>query len=130
MKNTLLILLISMVSACEIDNQADASSPIKEVNAVFHNNNLPVDGCAEHISLVDAKEDLIKSVLPTDITKPLFAKLMDSEVAKLPADTYSGNLNISVVLKYKETQEKGELLCGWGHKSVVEQIEIISISKR
>jgi hypothetical protein len=80
--------------------------------------------------LVDAKEDEIESVLPTAITKPLFTKLMDSEVAKLPADTYTGNLHIPVVLKYKETQEKAELLCGWGHKSVVEQIEIISISKR
>jgi hypothetical protein len=42
MKNTLLMLLISMVTACELENQVDASSSIKEANAILHNNNLSI----------------------------------------------------------------------------------------
>lgn len=130
MKNYLIFLLVSMSVACQVCNKTSSNYPIIEANAILYNNNLAVDGCAEHISLVDKKGDEIKILLPTEATKPFFTNLMNAEIAKLPKDKYSGNLRFSVLLKYKETQQKGELVCGWNKKSMVEQIEIISISKK
>ncbi len=127
MKAILMFLLISIIFSCQLGND---TSPILEVNAIVYNNNLPVDGCAEHISLIDAKGDEIKSVLPTEETKAMFLELLNAEIVKIPKDTYSGNLHFTVVLKYRETQQKAELLCGWNKKSMLQQIEIISISKK
>lgn len=119
-----------MIVACKVDDKSNETFPIIEANAILYNNNLPVDGCAEHISLIDSKGEEIKILLPTEASKPLFVNLMTIEIAKLPKDTYSGNLHIPVILKYRETQQKNELVCGWNKKSMVEQIEIISITKK
>ena len=127
MKISLILLMISMMVSCQISENAN---PIIEANAIVYNNNLPVDGCAEHISLIDLKGDEIKSVLPTEATKAIFTDLLNTEITKIPKDTYSGNLRIEVLLKYRETQQKAELLCGWNKKSMAEQIEIISITKK
>jgi hypothetical protein len=126
----MIILSVVMLSACTVDDKTADTSPIMEANAVLYNNNLPVDGCAEHISLVDSKGEQLKVFLPTEATKAVFMKLINAEIAKLPVNTYTGNLNISVLLKYRATQQKDELICGWGKKSVVEQIEIIAITKK
>lgn len=130
MKTYFILFLMAVIVACKIDDNTNNTLPIIETNAILHNNNLPVDGCSEHISLIDSKGEKIKSLLPTAETKPLFMNLMNAEIAKLPKETYSGNLNIPVVLKYRETQQKAELVCGWNKKSMVEQIEIISITKK
>lgn len=130
MKTYFVILLITMITACKIDDNSNDTFPIIEANAILYNNNLPVDGCAEHISLIDAKGEEIKKLLPTEATESLFVNLMNAEIAKLPKDTYSGNLQIPVILKYQETQQKTELLCGWNKKSIAEKIEIISITKK
>lgn len=106
------------------------TSPVIEANAIIFNNNLPVDGCAEHISLVDSKGDKIKDVLPTEASNAMFKNLLNAEIAKLPKDTYTGNIQIPVVLTYKTTPEKGELICGWGNKSTVEIIEIVNITRK
>ncbi len=108
------------------NNQND-STPIIEADAILYGNNLPADGCAEHLSLVDDKGDEIQSLLPTAATMALFTNLLNSEAK---GETYTGALRVPVRLKYKETQEKGELLCGWGTKLVVSEVEIISIKKR
>ena len=121
---------MAIILACKVDDNSNDTSPIIEANAILHNNNLPVDGCAEHISLIDSKGEKLKTLLPTEATKPLFVNMMNDEIAKLPKNTYSGNLNIPVVLKYRETQQKVELLCGWNNKLMVEQIEIIAILKK
>jgi hypothetical protein len=130
MKTYLIIILMAMFVACKVDDKSNDTFPIIEANAILRGNNLPVDGCAEHISLVDNKGDEIKKLLPTEATNSLFVNLMNAEIAKLPKDTYSGNLNIPVTLKYRETQQKTELLCGWNKKSIAEKIEIISITKK
>jgi hypothetical protein len=131
MKSYLMMMLsVAMMSACTVDDKTADTSPIIEANAILYNNNLPVDGCAEHISLLDTKGEQLKVFLPTEATKPLFTKLINAEIAKLPANTYTGNLNIPVSLKYRITQQKDELMCGWGKKSVVEQIEILAIIKK
>ena len=91
---------------------------------------MPVDGCAEHISLVDAKGDKIKDVLPTEASSAIFKSLLNAEIAKLPENTYTGNIQIPVILKYKTTQEKGELMCGWGNKSTVDIIEIVNLTRK
>jgi hypothetical protein len=119
-----------MLDACKVDDKSNDTFPIIESNAILYNNNLPVDGCAEHISLLNAKNEEIKILLPTEATKPIFMNLMNEAIAKLPKDTYSGNLNIPVMLKYRETQQKSELLCGWNKKLMVEQIEIINITNK
>ena len=130
MKTYFIILLTAIILACKVDDNSNVTSPIIAANAILHNNNLPVDGCEKHISLLDSKGEKIKVLLPTEATKPLFTNMMNAEIAKLPKDTYSGNLNIPVVLKYKETQQKVELLCGWNKKLMAEQIEIIAILKK
>lgn len=124
-----IILLSVLVNTCTKESE-DNTAPLIEANAIIFNNNLPVDGCAEHISLIDAKGDKIKDVLPTEASSAVFTNLLKAEIAKLPANTYSGNIQIPVILKYKTTQEKGELVCGWGNKSTVEKIEIVNITKK
>lgn len=124
-----IILLSILVNTCTKEAE-DNTAPLIEANAIIFNNNLPVDGCAEHISLIDAKGDKIKDVLPTEASSAMFRSLLNAEIAKLPENTYTGNLNIPVILKYKTTQEKGELVCGWGNKSTVEKIEIVNITKK
>ncbi len=128
MKNLLLLLLITVMAACKVDDQESVLA--LEANAIVYNNNLPVDGCAEHINLIDPKGDVMKTYLPTEATMPLFSKLLNLEIAKIPKNEYSGNLNFEVLLKYRITSQKGELVCGWGKKSIVERIEIISITKK
>ncbi len=130
MKTSFVIILMTMIVACKIDDNSNESFPIIEANAILYNNNLPVDGCAEHISLIDSKGEEIKTLLPTETSKPLFVNLLNVEIAKIPKDMYSGNLQIPVILTYRETQQKAELLCGWNKKSIVEAIDIISITKK
>ncbi|MFY7910381.1 MAG: hypothetical protein ACOVO2_12535 [Emticicia sp.] len=129
MKMLSIILLSVLVNTCTKESE-DNTAPLIEANAIIFNNNLPVDGCAEHISLIDAKGDKIKDVLPTEASSAVFTNLLKAEIAKLPANTYSGNIQIPVILKYKTTQEKGDLVCGWGNKSTVEKIEIVNITKK
>ncbi len=124
-----IIMLSILVNTCTKETE-DSAAPLIEASAIVFNNNLPVDGCAEHIAFVDAKGDLIKAVLPTAASSSMFKNLINAEVAKLPANTYSGNLEIPVVLTYRNTQEKGELECGWGKKTTVELIEIVKITKK
>ena len=130
MKTPSLILVILLLFACKVGDSLENGTPIIEANAVIYNNNLPVDGCAEHISLVNEKGEFLKNYLPTEATRQIFSKLLDAEAAKLPNGQYSGNLQIPVVLKYRESQQKAELVCGWNKKSTVEQIEIVSITKK
>lgn len=125
-----IILLSVLLNTCSTDADENNTAPLLEANAIVFNNNLPVDGCAEHISLVDAKGDKIKDVLPTEASSAVFKNLLKAEIAKLPANTYSGNIQIPIILKYKTTQEKGELICGWGSKSTVDIIEIVNITRK
>lgn len=129
MKILSIIILSIMLETCTKIADED-TSPVIEANAIIFNNNLPVDGCAEHISLVDSKSDKIKDVLPTEASNAMFKNLLNAEIAKLPKDTYTGNIQIPVVLTYKTTPEKGELICGWGNKSTVEIIEIVNITRK
>lgn len=124
-----IIMLSVLLNTCSADTDENAT-PLMEANAIVFNNNLPVDGCAEHISLIDTNGDKIKDVLPTEASNTLLKNLLNTEIAKLPANTYTGNLKVSVVLQYKTTQEKGELICGWGSKSSVDLIEIVNITKK
>ncbi|GAB2612215.1 hypothetical protein GCM10027035_05880 [Emticicia sediminis] len=129
MKILSIITLSILVNTCISITEKD-TSPVIETNAIIFNNNLPVDGCAEHISLIDSKGDKIKDVLPSEASSAMFKSLLNAEIAKLPENTYTGNIQISVVLTYKTTQEKGELICGWGNKSTVEIIEIVNIKRK
>lgn len=129
MKMLSIITLSILVNTCISITEKD-TSPVIETNAIIFNNNLPVDGCAEHISLIDSKGDKIKDVLPSEASSAMFKSLLNAEISKLPENTYTGNIQISVVLTYKTTQEKGELICGWGNKSTVEIIEIVNIKRK
>lgn len=129
MKMLSIITLSILVNTCTAITEED-TRPLIEANAVIFNNNLPVDGCAEHISLIDSKGDKIKDVLPTEASSAMFKSLLNTEIAKLPENTYTGNIRIPVILTYKATQEKGELICGWGNKSTVEIIEIVNIKQK
>jgi hypothetical protein len=130
MKNALLVSIISIFLSCTTSTLEENTLPIIEATAIIFNNNLPVDGCAEHISFVDAKGEKIKDVLPTDASMKFFIDVLNVEINKVPKGNYTGNIQIEVNLKYKETNEKGELICGWGNKSVVDKIEIVSITKK
>ena len=132
MKNALLFIIISVFLSCTtITQEENASpSPVIETTAIVFNNNLPVDGCAEHISFLDTKGDKIKDVLPTEASMKLFMDVLNTEIRKVPEGNYTGNIQIEVNLRYKETEEKGELICGWGNKSIVDKIEIVSITKK
>lgn len=129
MKILSVIILSIWVNSCTTDTD-DNNAPLIEANAIIYNNSLPADGCAEHISLIDSKGDKIKDVLPSEASSAMFKNLLDTEIAQLPKNTYTGNFQIPVVLTYKTTQEKGELICGWGNKSTVEIIEIVSIKRK
>lgn len=129
MKMLSIITLSILINTCAAITEED-TSPVIEANAIIFNNNLPVDGCSEHISLIDSKGDKIKDVLPSEASNAMFKSLLNAEIAKLPENTYTGNIQIPVVLTYKTTQEKGELICGWGNKSTVEIIEIINIKQK
>lgn len=129
MKILSVIILSIWVNSCTKDTD-DNNAPLIEANAIIYNNSLPADGCAEHISLIDSKGDKIKDVLPSEASNAMFKNLLDTEIAKLQKNTYTGNFQIPVVLTYKTTPEKGELICGWGNKSTVEIIEIVSIKRK
>lgn len=129
MKVLSIIVLSILLNTCSAESDQN-TDPLIEANAIVFNNNLPVDGCAEHISLIDSKGDKIKDVLPTEASTVLFKNLLNAEIAKLPANTYTGNLQVPVVLTYKPTQQKGELICGWGNKSTVDIIEIVTIARK
>lgn len=129
MKILSLAFLSILLRTCDTNTNED-KGPVTEANAIVFNNNLAVDGCAEHISLVDSKGEVIKTVLPNEASNAMFKNLLIAEIAKLPEGTYTGNIEIPVVLTYKTTQEKGELICGWGKKYTVDIIEIVNITKK
>jgi len=128
MKANLLFFLLSFIFlGCKLDKQ---SAPILEAKAIIYNNNLPVDGCAEHIYIEESDGNDGHSVLPDSLSRSLFYDILNKEIAQLPEDVYHGNLYIPVVIKYQKTSDNAELLCGWGKKTIVPQIKIVSIVKR
>ncbi len=99
------VILSVWVSSCTTDTD-DNNAPLIEANAIFYHNSLPLDGCAEHISVIDSKGDKIKDVLPSEASSAMFKNLLNTEIAKLPENTHTGNFQIPVVLTYKITQKK------------------------
>ncbi len=123
----LLIILNLLCFSCRMEK---ASMPEIASKAIIYNNNLPVDGCAEHIYLEEPEGKDSYAVLPDSSSRSLFYNILDTEIAQLPQDIYHGNLQIPVVIKYQKTSNNAELLCGWGKSNTVPQIKIVSITKR
>lgn len=83
--------------------------------------NLAVDGCDWHFEIWNADSTNITNYVPTKASEPR----VKAAVPKFGTeDAYSF---IDVEIKYRITQEKRNLTCGWGKIIEVEAIEIVDI---
>ncbi len=83
------------------------------------------DGCEDHVWLY--KNDSLKTIIqykPTSATLPL----LHLALAQIPPSTNSTER--AVIIRFTETGKQVELLCGWGARPKVGEIDILSIAKR
>lgn len=75
---------------------------------------LPVDGCDWSLQIAN------QIYVPSPATLPKVKAIGESR---------HGIVQDSVTVRYRLTGRKVELLCGWGHKSVQEEIEVLEVGK-
>lgn len=97
-----------------------------EVKAIIKPNGLAYDGCDTHIQIEQNGEMVM--YVPTSSSKNLVDNIVKAEQSTLAQGEMLFK-PIPVLINYKLTGKKGELLCGWGKKSTLDEIEISKISK-
>jgi hypothetical protein len=114
----LLFGLLAWVGSCVDDT--DLSNPdAVEVDATW-TNMLAADGCSWHFSV--SSKDTSYSLVPDDSS----ISKIESSIGKM-----EGYYSLTDVhLKYTLTGNKKEILCGWGHKAIYDEIKVLSVSKK
>lgn len=115
MKKTILqvVLLLGLGCMKKLEHGTDPDADALTARALL-NYALPVDGCDWSLQIAD------RIYVPSPATLPK---------VKAVGETRHGVVQDSVTVRYRLTGRKVDLLCGWGHKSVQEEIEVLDIKK-
>ncbi|GAB3954651.1 hypothetical protein GCM10028805_40490 [Spirosoma harenae] len=93
--------------------------------AFISDSQLIADGCEDNVRL--AKTDSTGNQIiykPTAATLSIYRKALSD----IPSST--NTLERAVTVRFLETGQQVELLCGWGHKPKVGEIDILEIKPR
>lgn len=131
MKNLIVLFIALFFMSCEnlaIDPATETTGEKSNIEAEFYYNGLAYDGCDTHIQLSNGA-DKPATVLKVDAkAKVLLDKFVTDEEKKLAKGDYLKSFK--VVISYKTTGKKDELVCGWGMKSMVDTIELTAIKRK
>ncbi len=120
MRHSMIIIWCLLALACS-KTGGDQTEEYASSEALLVNQ-LPVDGCSWHFSIVQ-----------NDTTLRYAADQASEESLVLPfiqtqQPTY-GVYSLKVEISFKLTQKKRDVICGWNTISNLDEIEIISIRK-
>ncbi|WP_460949958.1 hypothetical protein [Spirosoma daeguense] len=116
------LFLIATLLSCQ---KQETAGPEQTKTAFIYDNQLYVDGCEENVRLDNADTTGASTrYKPTAATLPILRKAL--ETIPLKPNTYER----AVIVQFMETGRQVELLCGWGAKPKVGEIEILSIHPR
>ena len=122
MKNLIVLMLSLLVwTGCDKSDTEISKDAVESRARIV--SNLAVDGCNWHFEIANADSSTITTYVPTVESEP---KVKAAVPKWGTEDAYSF---IDVTIKYRLTNQKRTLECGFGHKSEVEAIEIDAISR-
>lgn len=122
MKLTLFIFSILLWIGCENSNTKIATQTIETRARIV--SNLAVDGCEWHFEIMNQDS----SGIPTFTTYvPTRASEPRVKAAVPKYGTEDAYYFVDVEIKYRPTNEKRSIVCGFGKTSEVEVIEIVEI---
>ncbi len=121
--------MMAFLMACTTEESAEikaANATASDVVASLKPNGLAYDGCDTHILVKNGNDyEMLKA---SEKTKSLVEKVIQDEQKKLPLGEMV--YNVPIVISYNKTNQKAELLCGWGKKSMVDEVEVLKIVKQ
>lgn len=112
-------LLIYQFVGCQTQTTPEAKTERTE-SAYIVGNQVPFDGCEESVRLETTGSAAPIRFKPTQASLPILQKALggDNQGEK------------PVKIRFRETGNQVELLCGWGAKPKVSEIEILEITAR
>lgn len=110
----------------ESEEVSALSASTAEVKGIIKPNGLAYDGCDTHIQI--EKDGEMIMYVPTANSKNLVDNIVKTEQSTLAQGEMLFK-PIPVLISYSLTGKKGELLCGWGKRSTLDEISISKISK-
>ena len=121
MRSIIILLGLLVWAGCD-KSDTEISADVIETRARIVSN-LAVDGCNWHFEVANADSSNITNYVPTAASEP---KVKAAVPKWNTEDAYSF---IDVNIKYRLTNQKRMLECGFGSKSEVEAIEIDEIRR-
>ncbi|MPR33524.1 hypothetical protein [Salmonirosea aquatica] len=121
MKSIIVLLGLLVWAGCD-KSDIEISSEVVDTPARIVSN-LAVDGCEWHFEIANADSSTITTYVPTVSSEPKVKTLVPKYGTE---DAYSF---IDVNIKYRLTNQKRTITCGFGHKSEVTAIEIDEIQR-
>ncbi len=122
MKNLIVLLSLLVWSPGCDKSDTEISKDVVESRARIVSN-MAVDGCNWHFEIANADSSTITTYVPTVASEP---KVKAAVPKWGTEDAYSF---IDVTIKYRLTNQKRTLECGFGRKSEVEAVEIDEIRR-
>ncbi|QDK79316.1 hypothetical protein EXU85_12170 [Spirosoma sp. KCTC 42546] len=112
-------ILMYQFVGCQTQTTPEAKSERTE-SAYIVGNQIPFDGCEESVRLETSASATPIRYKPTSASLPILQKALgnDNQGEK------------SVTIRFRETGNQVELLCGWGAKPKVGEIEILELTAR
>ncbi len=116
MKKTILQVVLLLALGCmkKLEHGPSPEFSDERTARALLNYALPVDGCDWSLQIAN------QIYVPSAATLPK---------VKAVGDFRYGVVQDSVTVRYRLTGQKTELQCGWGHKSVQEEIEVLEVKK-
>ncbi|GAB3981873.1 hypothetical protein GCM10028806_52410 [Spirosoma terrae] len=120
----LLLFLLTFAFSCQKDSP-EGLGPIRTEPAFIYENSVPTDGCEEHVRLdIPDSTATAVSYKPTASSLPILQKAL-ADIQPNPT-----TFERAVTIRFAETGRQVDLMCGWGTRQQMNEIEIISISRR
>lgn len=117
-----LLFLLTFAFSCQQDSPA---GPVRIEPAFIYANSIPTDGCEEHVRLdIPDSTATAVSYKPTASSLPILQKAL-ADIQPNPT-----TFERAVTIRFTETGRQVDLMCGWGARQPMSEIEIISISRR
>lgn len=120
-----LYLLLAALLSCQSNSMISPGNERIEP-AFITDNSLIADGCEEFVRLAVSSDSSGTSswYKPTASTLPIYHQALKT----IPAS--SNTFERAVTIRFIETGQQVNLLCGWGTKHKIREIDILSIAKR
>ncbi|WP_461146954.1 hypothetical protein [Spirosoma pulveris] len=123
--NSSSLLLLALLFGCQ---STTTVNPGERTEAAFITDNSSIaDGCEDFVRLAIDRADtagIASWRKPTASSLPLYHQAI-SEIPPLP-----NSVERAVFVRFVETGKQVELLCGWGSRQKIKEIDILAISRR